>query len=79
MPGELVWIDCEMTGLDIANDHIIEIACIVTDADLNIIAEGPSGLIIHQPPSLMDAMNAWCKEHHGKVSLIRTFFDAGSP
>ncbi|KAI9596727.1 ribonuclease H-like domain-containing protein [Syncephalis fuscata] len=64
----LVWIDCEMTGLDKQNDYIIEIAVLITDGDLNIVAEGPE-LIIHQPQSVMDAMNEWCREHHGASGL----------
>ncbi|KAI8367598.1 ribonuclease H-like domain-containing protein [Radiomyces spectabilis] len=64
----LVWIDCEMTGLDIEKDHLIEIAVLITDGDLNIQAEGPE-LIIHQSKETMDAMNDWCKEHHGASGL----------
>ncbi|KAI8050394.1 ribonuclease H-like domain-containing protein [Syncephalis plumigaleata] len=64
----LVWVDCEMTGLDKQNDHIIEIAVLITDGDLNIVAEGPE-LIIHQPKSIMDTMNEWCREHHGASGL----------
>ncbi|ORZ37064.1 ribonuclease H-like domain-containing protein, partial [Catenaria anguillulae PL171] len=64
----LVWIDCEMTGLDLKKDFIIEIACIITDGYLNIVAESDE-IIIHQPQSVMDAMNAWCVEHHGQSGL----------
>uniref|UniRef100_A0A8C1WQ03 Small fragment nuclease n=1 Tax=Cyprinus carpio TaxID=7962 RepID=A0A8C1WQ03_CYPCA len=67
----MVWVDLEMTGLDIEKDRIIEMACIVTDSDLNIIAEGPN-LIINQPDELLDGMSDWCKEHHGK-SESQTF------
>ncbi|KAG0364882.1 Oligoribonuclease, mitochondrial [Gamsiella multidivaricata] len=63
----LVWIDCEMTGLA-ATDKLIEIAVIITDDDLNIIAEGPN-LIISQPKEVMDKMNEWCIEHHGASGL----------
>uniref|UniRef100_A0A3Q2CVZ3 Exonuclease domain-containing protein n=1 Tax=Cyprinodon variegatus TaxID=28743 RepID=A0A3Q2CVZ3_CYPVA len=55
-----------MTGLDVEKDQIIEMACIITDSDLNIIAEGPT-VIIKQPDELLDGMSEWCKEHHGKV------------
>ncbi|KAA8579003.1 hypothetical protein FQN60_007154, partial [Etheostoma spectabile] len=55
-----------MTGLDIEKDQIIEMACIITDSDLNILAEGPN-LIIKQPAELLDGMSDWCKEHHGKL------------
>ena len=64
----LIWIDLEMTGLDTVNDKIIEIATIVTDADLNILAEGPS-LVIHQPDAVMDNMNEWCVKQHGQSGL----------
>ncbi|KAG1443505.1 hypothetical protein G6F46_010544 [Rhizopus delemar] len=52
----LVWIDCEMTGLDIKKDHLIEIAVLITDGDLNIVAKGPE-LVIYQPKEIMDSMN----------------------
>ena len=61
-----VWIDCEMTGLNIQTDFIIEIACLITNHDLDIIALGPE-LIINQPLSVMNNMNEWCTEHHGNV------------
>ena len=51
--NNLIWIDLEMTGLDTQNDQIIEIATIVTDAELNILAEGPM-IAIHQPQALLD-------------------------
>ncbi len=64
----LVWIDLEMTGLDTMNDTIIEIATIVTDRHLNELAEGPV-IAIHQPKSVMDAMDEWNTEQHGKSGL----------
>ncbi|CAA0078741.1 Oligoribonuclease [BD1-7 clade bacterium] len=64
----LIWIDLEMTGLDPDGDTIIEIATIVTDKDLNMIAEGPS-LAIHQADSVMDTMNEWCITQHGQSGL----------
>lgn len=64
----LVWIDMEMTGLNPKVDHIIEIATLITDGDLNLIAEGPE-LIIHQEAALFDTMDDWCKEHHTKSGL----------
>jgi oligoribonuclease len=61
----LIWIDLEMTGLDTDKDYIIEIATIVTDSELNILAEGPS-LAIHQTDTILDGMDAWnTKQHHG--------------
>lgn len=68
MSQRMVWVDLEMTGLDIEKDQIIEMACIITDSDLNILAEGPN-LIIKQPDELLDSMSDWCKEHHGKSGL----------
>uniref|UniRef100_A0A182WPN1 Probable oligoribonuclease n=1 Tax=Anopheles minimus TaxID=112268 RepID=A0A182WPN1_9DIPT len=65
----LVWIDMEMTGLEVDKDRILEIACIVTDSKLNIIAKGPN-IIINEPETVLDAMNSWCKDHHAKSGLI---------
>ncbi len=64
----LIWIDLEMTGLDPEHEVIIEIATIITDSQLNIIAEGPS-LVIKQPDSILDAMDAWCTKQHGQSGL----------
>ena len=66
--NNLVWIDLEMTGLDPDTDKVIEIATIVTDSDLNILAEGPE-LVIHESKEVMDGMDEWCSEHHGKSGL----------
>lgn len=55
-----------MSGLDVDNDRIMEVAVLVTDANLNIVAEGPD-LVIHQPPKILDNMNEWCIKQHGKV------------
>lgn len=64
----LIWIDLEMTGLDPLNDRIIEVATIVTDSQLNEIAEGPT-LVVHQPAEIMDAMDEWNTRQHGKSGL----------
>ncbi|MBE03159.1 oligoribonuclease [Marinobacter lutaoensis] len=66
----LVWIDLEMTGLDPDRERIIEIASIVTDADLNVIAEGPV-IAVHQPDSVLDAMDEWCTRTHGASGLVQ--------
>ncbi|KAK9319676.1 ribonuclease H-like domain-containing protein [Lipomyces orientalis] len=68
-PGPMVWIDCEMTGLDVVNDRIIEIACFVTDGDLNIVE--PNGLeeVISCPDDILDGMDEWCVKHHGESGL----------
>jgi oligoribonuclease len=55
-----------MTGLDTFNDHIIEICCIVTDADLNLVDEGYES-VIHYDNTVMGSMNQWCIDHHGDV------------
>jgi len=65
----LVWVDMEMTGLDPDNDRIIEVAAVVTDANLNIIAEGPV-FAIHQSDETLDKMDNWNKGTHGKSGLI---------
>ncbi|MEM6988117.1 MAG: oligoribonuclease, partial [Pseudomonadota bacterium] len=67
--SNLIWIDLEMTGLDPAQDVIIEVATIVTDAELNTLAEGPV-LAIHQSNALLESMDAWNREHHGASGLI---------
>lgn len=64
----LIWIDLEMTGLDPLSDRIIEIATIVTDKNLNIIDEGPS-VVVHQSDELLDGMDEWCTNQHGKTGL----------
>ncbi|MAT65061.1 MAG: oligoribonuclease [Gammaproteobacteria bacterium] len=68
-PNNLIWIDLEMTGLDTQNDRIIEIATIVTDANLNLVAEGPV-LAVHQDEALMKAMDDWNRKTHGESGLI---------
>lgn len=68
-PGVLVWIDMEMTGLDPDVDAVLEIASLVTDNDLMIIAEGPV-LAIHQPDSVLAGMDAWNVEHHTASGLV---------
>jgi oligoribonuclease len=64
----LIWIDLEMTGLDPQSDQIIEIATVVTDSDLNELAEGPV-LAIHQPDTLLDGMDEWNTRQHGGSGL----------
>ena len=65
----LIWLDCEMTGLDPEKERIIEIAVIVTGPQLTPRVEGPV-LVIHQSDALLDAMDAWNKGTHGKSGLI---------
>ena len=66
--SNLIWIDLEMTGLDTQRDYIIEIATIVTDKDLNILAEGPN-LIIHQIDEVMNNMDDWNTHQHARTGL----------
>ena len=71
----LVWVDCEMSGLDLDKDTLLEIAVIVTDSDLNILAEGPN-IVIHQPDEVLTGMNEWCIDHHGKSGLTQRVRDS---
>ena len=66
--SNLIWIDLEMTGLDTQRDYIIEIASIVTDKNLNILAEGPN-LVIHQLDEVMNNMDEWNTRQHGRSGL----------
>lgn len=66
--NNLIWIDLEMTGLDTQRDYIIEIATIVTDGQLNILAEGPV-FAIHQGDEILNAMDDWNKNQHSKSGL----------
>ena len=69
MRDELVWIDCEMTGLDLAKDKLIEIAVLVTDGDLNILGDGLD-LVIHTDDSALDSMIDVVTEMHTRSGLI---------
>ena len=60
----LVWVDCEMTGLDVDKCRLLEIAVIVTDPSLETVIPGPD-LVIHQPCEILDSMNEWCKGQFG--------------
>jgi len=65
----LIWIDLEMTGLDPDRDYIIEIATVVTDGSLQVVAEGPE-LVVHQSDSVLDAMDEWNTSHHTASGLV---------
>ena len=67
--NNLVWIDCEMTGLEPKTDRIIEVAVVVTSPDLSVRVEGPV-FAIHQSDETLDKMDAWNKGTHGKSGLI---------
>ena len=68
-PQNLIWIDLEMTGLDPDRDYIIEIATIVTDASLHIVAEGPE-LVVHQSEQVLTSMDEWNTSHHTASGLV---------
>lgn len=71
----LIWIDLEMTGLDPDKEKIIEIATIVTDQNLNVLAEGPV-FAVHQPQDVLDAMDEWCTTHHGNSGLTQRVIES---
>ena len=74
--GRLVWIDLEMTGLDTDRDSILEIATVVTDSDLEVLAEGPEFAIAH-PLAALEAMDEWNRNQHGKSGLWRRVLEQG--
>ena len=67
--GNLIWVDLEMTGLDTDTDRIIEIATIITDSQLNILAEGPV-VAIHQDDADLEAMDEWNTRQHTQSGLV---------
>lgn len=67
--NNLIWIDMEMSGLLPDTDRILELAAVVTDAELNVLAESPV-LVVHQSDAVLDGMDAWNKGTHGKSGLI---------
>ena len=74
MTDRLVWIDCEMTGLDLANDALIEVACVVTDADLSELDEGID-VIIKPPPEALDQMPDLVRDMHTSSGLLAALDD----
>ncbi|WP_018411297.1 oligoribonuclease [Methyloversatilis thermotolerans] len=67
-PTHLVWLDMEMTGLDPDSDRVIELACVVTNAQLEVVAEGPV-LVVHQSDDVLNGMDKWNTATHGKSGL----------
>ncbi len=68
-PDNLIWVDLEMTGLDPDRDVVIEIASIVTDSELNTVAEGPV-IAVHQANAVLEAMDEWNTNHHTRSGLV---------
>jgi oligoribonuclease len=68
-PSNLIWIDMEMSGLSPDNDRILEVAIVITDVQLNVVAEGPVR-VVHQPDDIFDRMDSWNKSTHKKSGLI---------
>ncbi|KAF1709767.1 oligoribonuclease [Pseudoxanthomonas kalamensis DSM 18571] len=73
--GRLIWIDLEMTGLDTTADSIIEIATVVTDSQLNVLAEGPEFAIAH-PLAVLEAMDSWNQNQHQRSGLWQRVLDS---
>ncbi|KAJ5095437.1 hypothetical protein NUU61_004793 [Penicillium alfredii] len=72
----LVWIDCEMTGLDAEKDQILQICCFITDAQLNLLEPDGFETVIHQPESLLTTMSPWCIDTHGRTGLTAAVRDS---
>lgn len=70
MGSEMVWIDLEMSGLDPEQHVIVEIASVVTDGDLNVVAEGPD-IAIHYPEEVLANMDEWSRRHHQRSGLLK--------
>jgi oligoribonuclease len=68
-PSNLIWIDMEMSGLNSDNDRVLEVAIVITDSQLNVVAEGPVK-VVHQPDDVFDRMDSWNKSTHKKSGLI---------
>ncbi|KAF2814011.1 oligoribonuclease-like protein [Mytilinidion resinicola] len=67
----LVWIDCEMTGLDPEAESILQIACFVTDYDLNLLEKDGFEVVIHHSAKTLEKMGEWCQQHHGDSGLTK--------
>jgi oligoribonuclease len=76
-PAErLIWVDMEMSGLNPATERILELAVVVTDNELNTVAEAPI-LVVHQPQTLLDAMDKWNKSTHARSGLVQRVLESG--
>ncbi|KAI7535233.1 ribonuclease H-like protein, partial [Hortaea werneckii] len=67
----LVWIDCEMTGLDLSKDTIMSLACFITDAQLNLLDETGYECVLQHSQEQLNAMGEWCQNHHGASGLTQ--------
>jgi oligoribonuclease len=67
--NNLIWVDMEMSGLDPTIERVLEVAIVITDTQLNTVAEGPV-IVVHQPAAVLDAMDAWNKSTHAKSGLV---------
>lgn len=76
--ASLVWIDCEMTGLDPEKDTIMSLACFITDYELNVLEERGHEAVIHHSQEQLAAMGDWCKQHHGASGLSRTCLESST-
>ena len=74
-PENLIWIDLEMTGLDPDTDRILEIATLVTDKQLTVLAEGPA-IAVHHDETVLAAMGEWCTRQHGQSGLTQRVRDS---
>jgi len=74
----LIWLDMEMTGLDPDRDAIIEMATLITDARLDVLAEGPN-IAVWQSDSVLESMDAWCRKTHGESGLVARVRGEGIP
>ena len=74
-PLQLVWIDLEMSCLELDHDTTLEIACCITDSTLKTVHKGPN-LVIRHPPAVIEGMGEWCREHHGKSGLSQAVLDS---
>ncbi|KAK5651730.1 hypothetical protein OQA88_11692 [Cercophora sp. LCS_1] len=75
-PAAFVWIDCEMTGLNPDTDAVIEIFCLITDDQLELLDEEGWGAVVHQPKERMDLMDEWCTKTHGESGLTTAVIDS---
>lgn len=74
----LVWIDCEMTGLDTEKESIMSLACFITDYELNLVDEQGYEAIIHHTQEQMDAMGEWCRDHHSASGLTQACLESST-